>query len=73
MARRSVFICDGKGCGTVLLEGHDGFLINGTITEALVDSPKMLVGGAEPTGAHGATETALCEKCLLAMLGLGKT
>jgi hypothetical protein len=69
MARRSVFICDGKACGAVLLEGHDGFIIKGSISEAVVDNPKVLVAGEEGTPLF---ETALCEKCLLQMLGLSK-
>jgi hypothetical protein len=72
MSRRSVFICDGKGCGTVLLEAHDGFIIKGTISEALVDAPKVLVGTEEGSSPGIATETALCEKCLLQVLGLSK-
>jgi hypothetical protein len=76
MARRSVFICDGKGCGTVLLEAHDGFLIKGTITESVVENPKALVGDAL-TAAALATgslpeETALCAKCMIQLLGLSK-
>jgi hypothetical protein len=72
MARRSVFICDSKGCGAVLLEGHDGFLIRGTISEALVDNPKTLVGAEQVESTNGVPETALCEKCLLQVLGLSK-
>ena len=73
MARRSVLICDGKGCGAVLLEEHDGFLIHGTISTGLTENTKVLIGGDEAAPSlNGATETALCEKCLLQALGLGK-
>lgn len=75
MARRSVLICDGKGCGAVLLEEHDGFLIHGTISTGLTESPKTLVGNNDDDAApspDGSPETALCEKCLLEALGLGK-
>jgi len=61
MARQLVLICDGKDCGTVLLEPHAGFIIKGSIEEAAIESPKPLVVQAE--------ETVLCRECFLAVLG----
>lgn len=62
MAKRLVYICDGEGCGAVLVHPEDGFVITGTIKPIAVDGdPKPLVTGSliEPTA-----ETALCRECM---------
>ena len=61
MARQLVLICDGKDCGTVLLEAHMGFIIKGSIEEASIENPKLLVAQAD--------ETILCRDCFLALVG----
>jgi hypothetical protein len=74
MAKRTVYICDGKDCGAVLVNAEDGFITVGTIkTTALDGEPKVLVTSA-PVALEGAVpappgEAALCKECMAKALG----
>lgn len=71
MAKRTVYICDGKDCGAVLVHPEDGFIITGVIR------PITLEGEAVPqvvalTGSQPdlVPETSLCRECMALALNL---
>lgn len=71
MAKRLVYICDGKDCGAVLVHPDDGFVITGTIRPISLENqaPPQV---AAPTASTPDTipETSLCKTCMAAALGL---
>jgi hypothetical protein len=73
MSRKQVFICDGKGCGAVLVNPDDGFVILGEIHKtAMGGDAKVLVSNNDaPSGAT--SETSLCRDCLIKALELHAT
>lgn len=69
MAKRTVYICDTKDCGAVLVHPEDGFVTKGTITTTAIEGePKVLVSSNEATDDSG--ETAYCKECMAKRLGL---
>lgn len=68
MAKRLVYICDGKDCGAVLIHAEHGYVLTGGVKATLLEaegSPPYLVSPAKE-----GEETALCRECLKKALGL---
>ena len=67
MAKRTVYICDGKECGSILVNPQDGFIIAGTIAAISLSDPKVLVTSVSDSEA---SEVSLCRDRLEKALGL---
>lgn len=66
--RKELYICDGidgKECGAVLVDDHDGFVLTGSISTSLTGNQKVILSPPE-----GSTELALCRQCFCVKLGL---
>lgn len=69
MAKRTVYICDGEKCGSILVNPQDGFIVTGTIAAISLSEPKVLVTSVAD---NDATEVSLCRDCLEKALGLAQ-
>ena len=68
--RKEIFICDTAGCGAVLVNPEDGFVIIGEIRNTGVGGDaKVLVSNSTPA-PNGLAETSLCCACICKALGL---
>lgn len=69
MSRKELFICDGvegKPCGAVLVDEHDGFVLRGSISTSLTGTDqKSIISSME-----GKEEITLCRACFCLKLGL---
>ena len=70
MAKKTVYICDGKDCGAVLVNPEDGFVLTGELTTTTISGePKVLVASPAVDVGQG-TQTSLCRECMAEALGL---
>lgn len=65
MAKKTVYICDGPGCGAVLVNPEDGFVLAGVLKTTTVEGDaKVLVSSPNES------ETSMCRECWAKVLGL---
>ena len=67
--KKTIYVCDGKDCGAVLVNADDGFVITGTIRPAVLESAP-LISGPPPTVSDPTPEISLCRECLALTLGI---
>jgi 2-methylcitrate dehydratase PrpD len=60
--KRDVYICDTEGCGAVLLEPEDGFVLRGALLDSGATGNQQVVLGST---SGDDDDTALCRGCLL--------
>ena len=66
MAKKEMYICDGDGCGTVLLHPEDGYVIQGKIfTGVSGEAQRVFISTSDE-----APELVLCSECLTERLNL---
>ena len=65
MAKKEMYICDGTGCGTVLLHPEDGYTIKGQICTGVTGTEQTII----VTSTEEAPELVLCGECLAEKLG----
>jgi hypothetical protein len=72
MARRNVFICDGDGCGAVLIHPEDGFVFYGVVRNTDIEGPSKTLITIPDAGplVPDPPETVLCTNCCSKRLGL---
>lgn len=68
--KREVYVCDNEGCGAVMLNPEDGFVLKGVLLDAGTGMKEKILLGTESTvgdapppdgSGHG---VALCRGCM---------